>query len=209
MKAFAVPMRNSTFGVLVLMTSALGFSALQPIRTRWVHLESTPEKAEDLSHEFPGLVELAKTVELLNRPLDRGGCPWTNEQTVRSLVKHLQGELEEVKEALDALDNTLYLDVNNTGNFSNYEAKSNLLAEECGDVLFNALMLCAALPTRNPASYLKSDMDDAALHAAAKIRRRTPYMDAWGAVGDNRSDEAVSMEEAQSAWQAAKRTEGV
>ena len=191
----------------MLMTSALGFSALQPTRSRWVHLKSTPQSAEDSSHEFPGLNELANTVEFLNRPLDRGGCPWTNKQTVRSLVKHLQGELEEVKEALDALDSTLHLDMNNAGNVSNYEAKSNLLAEECGDVLFNALMLCAALPTRNLASSYKSDMDDVALRAAAKIRRRTPYMDAWGAVGGNRSNEAVTMEEAQSAWQAAKRTE--
>jgi NTP pyrophosphatase (non-canonical NTP hydrolase) len=192
--------------LLGLATNVLGFSALQPTHHRWMHLRSLPDTIEELSRDFPGLAELAETIKILNRPLNKGGCPWTNEQTVRSLVKHLQDELEEVKEALDALDDMSHFNVNDTGHVSDHEVKSDLLAEECGDVLFNALMLCAALPARSQGPYSKSTMDEVALNAAAKIRRRTPYMTAWGADRDSSSVD-ITVNEAQNAWQAAKRNE--
>ena len=194
------------FGALGLVASALGFTVSMSSRSRHVYPWSLPDSMNtDVSDcKFPGLALLAETVQLLNRPVDQGGCPWTHEQTVLSLVAHLQSELEEVKGALVA-EEVLRSKAKTAGDTSTVDAASGHLAAECGDVLFNALMLCAALPTRGRSVRPEGSLDRVARHAAAKVRRRTPYVAAWGAVGEARSA-AITTEEAERAWQAAKRT---
>ena len=69
---------------------------------------------------------------LLGRdPSTDGGCHWVDEQDVASVTRLLQGELEEVEEALQAVQE---------GSAS--AAAGRALLSECGDVLWNAMLLC-------------------------------------------------------------------
>ncbi len=67
--------------------------------------------------------EFDKTIEILERLLGPNGCPWDQEQTLLSLRKSV---LEEVYEVIDAI---------------NHE-EDHKIAEELGDLFFNAVFLC-------------------------------------------------------------------
>ena len=65
---------------------------------------------------FEDLIEIAKKLR------SDTGCPWDRKQTIQSMLKHLDGEVSEVHEAIENVDH-----VN--------------LAEELGDVLFQLVMI--------------------------------------------------------------------
>ena len=68
-------------------------------------------------------MKFKKLVDLAAELRSETGCPWDRKQTISSLVKHFQDEVDEAKEAIEKKD------------YSN-------LKEELGDVLFNLLMIC-------------------------------------------------------------------
>jgi len=65
---------------------------------------------------FEDLIEIAKKLR------SDTGCPWDRKQTIQSMLKHLEEEVSEVREAIENVDH-----VN--------------LAEELGDVLFQLVMI--------------------------------------------------------------------
>ena len=153
------------------------------------------------SSDGGGLVALRETVVLLGRdPSTDGGCHWVDEQDVASVTRLLQGELEEVEEALQAVQE---------GSAS--AAAGRALLSECGDVLWNAMLLChvAGRAVRESSSGEErsgsgSAIESAAAMASEKIRRRTPYIAEWGPAGSG----SVSRVDAEAAWNAAKAAEG-
>ncbi len=68
-----------------------------------------------------GASEIGKLVEIVDRLLGPGGCPWDQEQTHESLKKHL---LEEVYEVFDAIDS----------------GDRDRLCNELGDLLLQPIM---------------------------------------------------------------------
>ena len=69
-----------------------------------------------MNKDFQNLLNLAEVLRGEN------GCPWDKKQTVKSMVKHLQSEVDEIKEAIENNDN-------------------ENLSEEIGDVLFQLIMM--------------------------------------------------------------------
>ena len=118
------------------------------------------------------LGELGSLVEDLGRR-----CPWTAAQQAGDMLYYTRRELLEVEEVLRKRQG---------------DAR---LAEEVGDVLFDALLL-AQVCTRDHAAV---SVDACCASAIAKLRRRCPYM--FG------GEEAQTREEAEAQWQRAKRTE--
>lgn len=78
------------------------------------------------------------------------GCAWDRAQTPATLARHLQGELAEVIDALDAGDD-------------------HALGEEIGDLLFVTLLLVEAAGPR-------LSLDEALTRVADKIVRRHPHV---------------------------------
>jgi tetrapyrrole methylase family protein/MazG family protein len=116
----------------------------------------------------PGsLPALAETAAILRSP---EGCPWDQEQTPQTLRA---GFLEEVAEALDALD----------------AADPGALQEELGDVLFHVVM--QAQMAREKEQFR---LGDVVAGIYAKIRRRHPHV--WGDWQVAGSDEVVANWEA-------------
>jgi NTP pyrophosphatase (non-canonical NTP hydrolase) len=155
---------------------------------------------------------LRETVELLGRdPRTGGGCHWVEEQDVSSVAQFLREELGEVEEALEAAA---------TVGTPPSAAATRALLSECGDVLWNAMLLChvAGRVVKDAEEFAGegSTIDSAAAMAAEKIRRRTPYIAEWGVEKygegeDTReapSSRAASRAEAESAWNTAKAAEG-
>ena len=118
------------------------------------------------------LGELGALVEDLGRR-----CPWTAAQQAADMLYYTRRELLEVEEVLRKRQG---------------DAR---LAEEVGDVLFDALLL-AQVCTRDHAAV---SVDACCASAIAKLRRRCPYM--FG------GEEAQTREEAEAQWQRAKSTE--
>lgn len=95
------------------------------------------------------LAALRQIYARLRRP---DGCPWDREQTPQSMLKPLQGEVQELAEALDAED-------------------WPHVVEELGDVLGNVLMLAQIA---EEAGHLQwSDVVDG---VATKLVRRHPHV---------------------------------
>lgn len=105
------------------------------------------------------------------------GCPWDRQQTVATMLTHLENEVAELRQAVEKAD-----DVN--------------LAEEAGDVLFNlALILQIGSETKQ--------LDPAAVFAAAaaKIKRRHSWV-----FGPDRA-KVKTAEDAYQLWLENKKTE--
>jgi MazG family protein len=100
--------------------------------------------------------ELSDTFEELVRIMERlraeDGCPWDREQTLDDLADHLQGELDEVKQAIAARD-------------------PENLAEELGDLMFNVVF--TAEIARGEGWFT---MKDVLLGIRDKIVRRHPHV---------------------------------
>jgi tetrapyrrole methylase family protein/MazG family protein len=76
---------------------------------------------------FIGLTKIkmekfTKLLQLAEMLRGENGCPWDKKQTVKSMMKYLQNEVDEIKEAVEKED------------FEN-------LAEEIGDVFFQIIMI--------------------------------------------------------------------
>lgn len=148
-----------------------------PDETEWIRQISLPVElaSADLTCEktlreygIPytisgGTVETAATLVIPRRPLDvlvdlvdrllgPGGCPWDQEQTHKSLIKYL---LEESHELIDAVENN--------------DAES--MREELGDVLLQPLMH-TQIQKRDGGF----DADEVAREITQKLIRRHPHV---------------------------------
>ncbi len=106
-------------------------------------------------------------------------CPWTRRQKTADMLFYLRKELLEVEEEL-----------------RKPKVDGAALANELGDVLFDALMLIEVTKRDHPAEV---NLEACAASACAKLRRRCPYI--FG------GSPASTVEEAEAAWQSAKRAE--
>ena len=139
--------------------------------------------------------ELLDVVEHLNGPSEGGAlrsrCPWTAASDCRRVMNWLISEVKEVNEALD------WVQLAKQSGEEEFAAAH--LTSELGDVLFDTLMAIRLAQRDVPGVTLER----AALAAATKIRRRTPYMPKW-----RQGDASASTEaEATVHWKAAKRRE--
>lgn len=107
----------------------------------------------------PGLVQI------MNRLLAPGGCPWDREQTHRSLTRYL---LEETYEVIEAIE----------------EGDMNKLREELGDLLLQVVFHCA-IAQRD--GYF--DLDEVANGVTNKMITRHPHV--FGDMEINTSDEVL------------------
>ena len=105
-------------------------------------------------------------------------CPWTRRQRTSDMIFYLRKELIEVEEEM-----------------RRDSVDGTALAKELGDVLFDALMLIEVTQRE----HAEVSLDACAASACSKLRRRCPYI--FG------GPPASTVEEAESAWQAAKRAE--
>ena len=106
-------------------------------------------------------------LELCAQLRGEGGCPWDREQTLKSLIKHLREETEEVAEAIES------------GDMKEVE-------KELGDVLFTLIMM--AQIAREDGHF---DMGDVLESNAEKIISRHTWV-----FGDDKADtpeEAVKL----------------
>ncbi|MCE9559318.1 MAG: nucleoside triphosphate pyrophosphohydrolase [Armatimonadetes bacterium] len=95
---------------------------------------------------------LNQLIEVVDRLLGPGGCPWDQEQTHQSLKKHL---VEEVYELFDAIDS----------------GSDAALREELGDVLLQPIM--HAQMEKLAGNW---DIQDVATQIAEKLIRRHPHV---------------------------------
>lgn len=137
-----------------------------------------------------GLSLLHQTVEELARPV--GGCQWTAEQNVSSVLQYLQEEMLEVREQATLVAAAVTVEEMAVAN--------KRLLDECGDVLWNAMLLSKVASAGSGGS-----IDTIALGAATKLRRRTPYM-AWES-GILVSETGLTRDEAERLWNEAKALE--
>ncbi len=100
------------------------------------------------------------------------GCPWDREQNIERLLKPLKEETEELREAIEEQDNTH-------------------IAEELGDVIWNALMLLEVAEEEGVAS--KAEILEAVNN---KMIQRHPHVFS--------TENASSVEEAIEAYSKAK-----
>lgn len=115
--------------------------------------------------------KLVETIEMLR---SENGCPWDRKQTISDLKTYL---VEEVYELCDAIE----------------KADEKDIAEECGDVLLNIVMIANILKEQG-----KTDIYNVIYKLREKIISRHPHV-----FGDK---SAVSSEEALSKWQHSKKT---
>jgi nucleoside triphosphate diphosphatase len=93
-----------------------------------------------------------EVVTIIRRLRSPGGCPWDNEQTLQTLRKYL---LEEVYEALDAIDNEQY----------------DGICEELGDVLWETLFVARIAEQDGHFT-----IDDVVQGLGEKMVRRHPHI---------------------------------
>jgi tetrapyrrole methylase family protein/MazG family protein len=105
-------------------------------------------------------------VDIVDRLLGPGGCPWDREQTHESLKKHL---VEETYEALEAIDS----------------GDPEKLCEELGDVLLQAVM-----HAQMDAIEGVYDIDDVVAGISEKLVRRHPHV--FGEVSVANAEEVLS-----------------
>ncbi|WP_201456829.1 MazG nucleotide pyrophosphohydrolase domain-containing protein [Chlamydia sp. 17-3921] len=120
---------------------------------------------------FSSLISTVRSMAL------EGRCPWTQGQSLISIVEHIIGECREFSEAV-------------------MEAKSvKEVASEAGDVLTLTLLLCFLLEREGLCS-----VETSVEEALAKLRRRAPYIFEENA-------KPISAEEADRLWILAKDRE--
>jgi tetrapyrrole methylase family protein/MazG family protein len=96
--------------------------------------------------------ELKQLIEIIDRLLAPGGCPWDREQTLMSLRTNLLEETTEVIEAIDLND-------------------SHHIEEELGDLCFNVLFLCRIAEKEK-----HSNMTKVLQGISEKLIRRHPHV---------------------------------
>ncbi|MEW5884532.1 MAG: nucleoside triphosphate pyrophosphohydrolase [Armatimonadota bacterium] len=119
-----------------------------------------PPAVRERAHGFYGLVEI------VDRLLGPGGCPWDRAQTHETLKKHL---LEETYETLAAIDS----------------GDSDKLCEELGDLLLQPLM-----HAQMDAIEGMYDIDDVIAGISEKLVRRHPHV--FGDAGADTADEVLA-----------------
>lgn len=96
-------------------------------------------------------------------------CPWTATLDGHTMVTWLRSELHEVETAMEVARCAM-----REASGAQESSRRELVAE-VGDVLFDALMLQAVM-----AREFSFDPSEAWTSAAAKVERRTPYVELWG-----------------------------
>jgi len=168
----------------VLLLHHLGLDDQRVIRTTWKDLDRTidpdhlttlyvPKLAEPIAGEMQRLHQLARTL--------REQCPWDQEQTHASLVKHLLEETYEVVDAIHALDP----DDGDT---------DDALIEELGDLLYQVEFHATIAEQEG-----RFTMVDIAHRLHDKLVRRHPHV--FGDVVAATADDVVDT------WDAVKRAE--
>ncbi|MFM8866959.1 MAG: nucleoside triphosphate pyrophosphohydrolase [Ilumatobacteraceae bacterium] len=168
----------------VLILHHLGLPDERLIRTTWQELDRVhepdhltclyiPRLASPIAGEMQRLHRLARTL--------RERCPWDQEQTHASLIKHLIEETYEVVDAVNALD-------------ANDPATDQELIEELGDLLYQVEFhaTIAEQEGRFTLSEVVQTLHD-------KLVRRHPHV--FGDVQANTADDVVDT------WDSVKRTE--
>lgn len=126
---------------------------------------------------------LLGVVEVVDRLVSPGGCPWDAEQTHESLVPHL---VEEAYEAVDAVAG------------AGTPAGDAELADELGDVLLQVVLHARIAVGRGA-----FDIDDVARGLVAKLQRRHPHV--FGEGGSR--VEVADAAEVQANWDRLKAAE--
>eukprot|EP00316_Scyphosphaera_apsteinii_P001736 CAMPEP_0119315260 /NCGR_PEP_ID=MMETSP1333-20130426/35051_1 /TAXON_ID=418940 /ORGANISM="Scyphosphaera apsteinii, Strain RCC1455" /LENGTH=290 /DNA_ID=CAMNT_0007320559 /DNA_START=160 /DNA_END=1032 /DNA_ORIENTATION=+ len=158
--------------------------------TGYLELQISHAEVADKQYDSKsGREQLEHTVRGLRVPVEQGGCPWTGEQSVQSMIGCMREELVELNDALEA-------------HAHGVESALEEVKTELGDVLFNAEMM-VQLASRD----LGPDVDPGCVFSAAarKIKRRTPYM-RWTQENACRIA-TVTREEAMAQWKDAKASE--
>lgn len=125
-----------------------------------VPVDGVPAGATLVVPESPAPAALQELVDVADRLLGPGGCPWDQEQTHESLKRHL---LEEAYEVLEAIDS----------------GSSDKLCEELGDLLLQPLMHAQMASLRG-----EFDVFDVAERLRDKLVRRHPHVFGPLAVAD-------------------------
>ena len=118
--------------------------------------------------------DLTNLADILLAP---DGCPWDKEQTIQSLKKYIIEEVEEVKQAIEAMD------------WDN-------LKEELGDVLYNIIFI-SKVAEKNK----KFTIDDVIEGIHEKLIRRHPHI-----FGDEKA-KSMTSEDVKKAWNEIKKME--
>lgn len=108
--------------------------------------------------------EFKHLIDIIDRLLGPGGCPWDREQTLRSLRSDLIEEASEVVEAIDLNE-------------------SHHIQEELGDLLFVTLFLCRIAEKEK-----HCNMTDALRDINEKLIRRHPHV-----FGDVKIDNSAAV----------------
>jgi NTP pyrophosphatase (non-canonical NTP hydrolase) len=137
------------------------------------------------------LEHLVRTVSSLVQSPMNGGCPWTAEQSALDILGYLGGEVEEIREEL------------NLGDESQHQA----LLSELGDLLFCTFLLIRVCERDKLASV---NLAAAAAFAAAKVRRRAPFVFSDDGAGGQRGpfpNTLLTSTEASAIWKRVKAQE--
>lgn len=126
---------------------------------------------------------LVDFVDVMDRMMGPGGCPWVPQQTHRSLAPFV---MEEVYELLEAID----------------EDNQQVLVEELGDVLLQVVFHACVAEQHSP----QVTIDEVAAEIGAKMRRRRPHV--FGTQTQRSNQEVATNVEATGAqWDAVKKAE--
>lgn len=141
----------------------------------------------DPDMESIGIAEMADLwsviASLTANPMSEGGCPWTAEQGALDIIQHARSELEEIADELKLGSSSAH----------------NALQSELGDMLFNTLLLIRVCQRDELGN---STLAGAAAFAAAKIRRRAPFVFGEAA-------RPMTPQEASDIWKKVKQLEKV
>jgi NTP pyrophosphatase (non-canonical NTP hydrolase) len=152
---------------------------------------SSDEERKNTKLALKELEYLVRTVHsLVQSPID-GGCPWTAEQSALDVLGYLSGEVEEIREELEL------------GHASSHQA----LLSELGDLLFCTFLLIRVCERDKLSSV---NLAAAAAFAAAKVRRRAPFVFSDDGAGGQRGpfpNTLLTSTEASAIWKRVKALE--
>ncbi|SPN73536.1 Nucleoside triphosphate pyrophosphohydrolase,nucleoside triphosphate pyrophosphohydrolase,MazG family protein,MazG nucleotide pyrophosphohydrolase domain [Chlamydia serpentis] len=119
----------------------------------------------------------SQLISIIHSMVIEGRCPWSREQSLLSIVEHILQECQEFHEAV----------------LQGKTAKD--IGSEAGDIITLSIILCFLLEREELLAF-----GDVANGAIEKLRRRAPYL-------FSKSNEPVSLEEADRLWELAKHLE--
>lgn len=137
---------------------------------------------------------LTRLVEVMNRLLGEGGCPWDREQTLHSLKRFAVEEAFEVCDAIDALGDGAHRDVRALSGAPPAAGAIENHREELGDLLFQVVFQ-SGLAER----FGWFTLDDVVDGIADKLERRHPHV--FGDASAGSADEVIAN------WERIKLTE--